>query len=73
MECGYTIYTAICHGIFTLVSCKVQRHRLVNGYIINICRGFVVYLQLFLIASACVDDSYLDRIGVGLCGEYWKL
>ena len=73
MECGYTIYIAIYHGIFTLVSCKVQIHRHVNGYIGSVRRGFVVNLQLFLKASVCVDGIYLDRIGVDSCGEYWKL
>ena len=42
MECGYTIYIAIYHGIFTLVSCKVQIHRLVNGYIGSVLRGIMV-------------------------------
>ena len=73
MECGYTIYIAIYHGMFILVSCKVQSHRFVNGYKGNVHRGFVVNLQLVLKARACVDRIYLDRIGVESCGEYWKL
>ena len=74
MECGYTIYIAIYHGIFTLVlqSTETPARKWIYK---KRSQSFVVNLPLFLIASACVDvdGSYLDRIGVGSCGEYWKL